>query len=171
MLAAKLHKNTRPWLGTGSHLVPIAEWRVANLHIKRWISTLNRYNSSRPNSTINWISLVRVPDSTRVVLSPRWSDTVFGEISPAPLREQWMTRERVLKFWERHAAESAPTPEYIRRIWSNNWGDGSHDVCEPELVLLEPLGAASVLWTKDVRKLFSKPRGRCRNRGSSDVEA
>ncbi len=170
MLAVKLHKDRRPWLGAGSHLVPIAEWRVASLHIKRWISTLNRHNGSRPNSTINWISLVRVPDSTRVVLSPHWSDTMFGETSPSRLCDHWMTRERVLKYWERHADDTAPTPEYIRKIWSDQWGEGSHDVCEPELILLQPVGVAHVLWIKDARKLFSKPKSRCRKKTWIDVE-
>lgn len=63
MLAVKLHKKAMPWLGRGSHLVPIVKWEAGKLQVRRWRYVLTASRTAPwPNNQIHFLTLVQIPD-------------------------------------------------------------------------------------------------------------
>ena len=53
MLAIKLHKGPKPWLGKGSFLIPIIDWKSGRVQIRTWL---------RWGKRTRFLSLVRIPE-------------------------------------------------------------------------------------------------------------
>lgn len=162
MLAIKLHKRRRPWLGKGSHLIPIVSWEAARVHLREWIRTLE---SSRPawypNSKINYLTLVRIPPDLPVEIRflaasderastlPVFMEMTLGAgggqtccLSPmSPLRDHPPEVKRALA-----EHENAQRPQGAARAFP-----GRPFACWPELVLGRALPRKCVVWTKEVR--------------------
>lgn len=149
MLAVKLHRKERPWLGTGSHLVPIFNWDVGYVHVKKWIKLLNNQNRGRPNHYIRYMTQVRIPDNLGVGLFRDW----FHSYAP-----------KAFKRWENIDQEKK---QEIAEYWDNPPGtfdfdhhrfskDGGPDYPFPEIVLGEPLPEDRILWTKDLFLLYKE---------------
>lgn len=63
VLAVKLHKKAHPWLGGGSHLVPIIKWDSGQLQVRRWHYLLTATKTKPwPNNTIHYLTMVQIPD-------------------------------------------------------------------------------------------------------------
>ena len=140
MLAVKLHKHKRPWLGKGSHLIPILSWKTGKVHIKRWINLLDYQNESRPNNKIRYITLVKIPDDHPVFLASDWGDKIifvhlFGGIEFKPL-----------------SAISHEIKRFIMEVPD----------LEPEIILGKSLPPSCIKWTKNIQLLYkSNKKTRC----------
>lgn len=155
MLAVKLHRKKRPWLGRGSHLVPVLRWDYARIRIKNWIRTLE---SSRwvDNHTIRYVTLVRIPDDHPVGLQCDWIEKAFGFFSGESVQRdsqgRWMfptLREVPQEYKEELLRWSDPEwTKYISgRVGGPFW-------THPEVILGAPLPASRILWTKSRLLLY-----------------
>ena len=72
MLAVKLHREKKPWLGKGSYLIPIVSWGTGRGQILNWINILNREKKYKP---VRFITLVKIPDSHPVALYCHWIES------------------------------------------------------------------------------------------------
>jgi hypothetical protein len=133
MLAVKLHKHKRPYLGKGSYLIPILDWGKNKLFINDWIRILRTMRSG--NNKINYITLVKIPDDHPVFLAEDWIKKLFWGIEFKPLRE--IERE---------------TKENIKD--TPCWAD------PPELILGKPLPKSCIKWTKDIRLLYGMSKNK-----------
>jgi len=73
MLAVKLHKEKKPFLGAKSYLIPIINWKKGKTQIKNWVTLLNDHGGKNPNNRINYISLAKIPDDHPEFISCDWS--------------------------------------------------------------------------------------------------
>ncbi len=63
MLAVKLHKKALPWLGSGSHLVPIVRWGAGKLQVRRWHYLLTASRTTPwPNNQVHFPTMVQISD-------------------------------------------------------------------------------------------------------------
>jgi len=149
MLAVKLHKDRRPWLGKGCHLIPIVSWPAARVHIHEWMRVLptNR-RTVYPNTRTNYITLVKIPDDLPVCFrfcygNSNWLKAIC-----------WSNEFKPLKDW----------PQDVKKAigdWfdgSENWGPGGAAADEVEVILGAQLPSSCVKWTKDVRLLYGRKR-------------
>ena len=134
LLAVKLHKKAKPFLGKGSFLVPVLCWEKAHRDVRNWISMLNHHNRFRPNNKILFVTLVRIKDNFPCTLNDDWivqdDDYVTWKQVPAKMKEEqvhWLNDN------ERQVAAT-----------------GSF----PQLILGSTVPSACILWTKDARLLF-----------------
>lgn len=144
MLAAKLHKTPKPRLMKGSYLVPVIHWKgeraSAEVSIRQWRKILEEpvagQRRHRPNRTIRYLSLVRIPDHHSVA--------VFFDFSERQLMMQgvWPIQFRPLREWK----------------CKSDLND--HEWCTSEVMLGERLPDSAVLWTKDILKLYGRPARR-----------
>jgi hypothetical protein len=172
MLAIKLHKKPVPFLGVGSHLVPIMSWLTGERFVRNWVPMLNRQNRHRPNNQIHYITLVRIPDSTQLHLNTDWCSFNDDYQSFASLQQEGsheITERKILKKDEHGATvgvEWVKDPWFIAgKEWYAQWFDPDLENyrdtkepigmrgCLPEIILGEKLPNRCVLWTKDFRLL------------------
>ena len=142
MLAVKLHRQKKPWLGKGSYLIPIISWETGKVQILRWINLLNRQNRTRPNYLIRFITLVKIPDDHPVVLYEDWVES--------RLRRQWR-----VGFEFKHLREESSELKKHLKDWSDRDPDlPGPDLETPELILGKTLPLSCIKWTKDMRLLY-----------------
>ena len=151
MLAVKLHKGKKPWLGKGSHLIPIVSWELDKIRIKSWLHILNEdvkkgwmpKTKARYRYPIRYITLVKIPDEHPVCLFLSWLERQFlgMEIKFTPLRD--IPEERKKALMERD--KEGPS----------HW--------QPEMILGAPLPESCIVWTKDIRLLFEGDKRRKHN--------
>jgi hypothetical protein len=145
LLAVKLHKRKRPWLGFESYLLPVARWDIADRHIRSWMHTLTRGRGAKnpwwPNDQIHYLTLVKVPDDHPVKIYVSWG---------ARYLQQDEDPFRPLREWD---------PEVKEAIGSWDPENGEPYCFEPEMILGAPLAPKHILWTKDIRLLRRKPSG------------
>ena len=127
MLAVKLHESKKPWLGKGSYLIPIFEWRSGRNHILRWAGLLTRHGWK-----LRYITLVNIPDDHPVFLASDWAETVgtnliIGSLPVAPF---------------------SFIPDELKKEIMNDYD------WLPELILGKPLPKSCIKWTKDIRLLY-----------------
>lgn len=77
MLAVKLHKKPKPYLGEGSYVVPLFDWKGGESLVRSWTRTLNQSNRGMPNDKIRYMTLVRIPDDLPVSLHDDWINKTF----------------------------------------------------------------------------------------------
>jgi hypothetical protein len=150
MLAVKLHKNPRPWLGQGSNLVPIASWDTGRVHLRQWVRALTTTGARKSNNKINHLTLVRLPDDFPVALRMFYGNSNFIRqvvlLDPMP--------------W----CDVPPEAKQALRDWWDGWGrpETKHHQCggvmadEPRIVLGRRLPDSAILWTKDARLLWQR---------------
>jgi hypothetical protein len=161
VLAIKLHKTKKPWLGRGSYLVPVTDWRTGRVHIKHWIRLLNRFNAGSTNDAIRFITLVRIPDSHPVLLFAdcfeKYAMAWMGcRVVPEPLSAQMMLVQRLLMLWPADRIDEAPSPALLRSFSFRQVGEARR--MSPELILAKRLPPSATLWTKRVQLLYGKPK-------------
>ena len=149
MLAARLHRTPNPWLRRGAYLVPITLWDgegVSAAQSVRWWrkaleNPLRRRRRGRPNRTIRYITLVRIPDDFPVWVADHWQlgQEMRDDGEPFEFRP---LREAMADF---------PLGE-INEHW----------FCAAELILGRSLPKSAILWTKDVRLLYRRRKKRTR---------
>ncbi len=156
MLAVKLHKKPKPWLGKGSYLLPITTWPAARVQVQNWIKRL---------PYIRFISLIKVPDE--------WPIAILGWIRIYSDKPPYKPIDdfKPVRAW--------PVGEKRER---GEWGDASVDEMTKQAVpgdLKHPyaemtLGAAlptsCIKWTKDVRVLYRGKAARPGNRRTAHAE-
>jgi hypothetical protein len=134
MLAIKLHKKSKPFLGKGSYLVPVLCWEKAHRDVRNWIAMLNHHNRFRPNNKILHVTLVRITDDFPCTLNEDWIDNdddyVPWQQVPAHVKEEQV---HWIEGTEWH---SAPTGNF------------------PQLILGATVPSRCILWTKNARLLF-----------------
>lgn len=159
MLSVKLHRKKRPWLGRGSHLVPILRWDLAKVRIKNWIRLLES-GWRGTNHTIRYLTLVRIPDDHPVALQHDWDDKMLGLISGEPVardaegRAVFPALSDVPAEWKAELmrwTSGGEAPYGSRRA-------GGPKLPLPEVILGAPLPASRILWTKSRLLLFRGDR-------------
>jgi hypothetical protein len=139
MLAVKLHRTRRPWLGRGSHLVPILKWSTGRVRVRNWIRTLESGWRGGPNHTIGYLTLVRIPEQHPVALEQDWIDKYFQEhrglLGPGDERGHVVLP----------ALRDIPASVKQELL---EWSDGGPRHPLPEFILGAPLPASQILWTK-----------------------
>lgn len=153
MLAVKLHRKKRPWLGRGSHLVPVLRWDHARIRIKDWIRTLESSRRAK-NHTIRYITLVRIPDDHPVGLQYDWIEKALGYVSGEPVqldsKGRWIfptLRDMPNEYKKGLLRWSDPGRAQTGRVGGPYW-------THPEVILGAPLPASQVLWTKSRLLLY-----------------
>jgi hypothetical protein len=184
MLAIKLHKKPVPFLGRGSHLIPIMSWPVGERFLRNWVPMLNRQNPWRPNNQIHYITLVRIQDSTRLTLNPDWAhkDDSYEPFADLPQKcyfeeDEWRWVDK-----DANGFPCRPTKqprfrwEMAGKEWFGQWIEP--ELCQhqdtkepigmrrslPEIILGEKLDDRCILWTKDFRLLY---QGNAKAKGES----
>jgi hypothetical protein len=183
MLAIKLHKNPRPYLGYHSYMVPIMNWSVGERFLRNWLPVLNYDNRSGRNNKIHYISLVRIPPDTRLAISPDYAHFHFEY---PPFREHgqenqyWCEADGIVSKaeYERQAPEKK-NDYWLRpgREWYAKWKDPQPSDYKngekrigmtrivPEIVLGQTLSERHILWTKDFRLLYHGNKKNTRHTG------
>ena len=163
MLAVKLHKRKRVFLGRGSYFVPILNWETGRVYVRNWIQILNRSNRSGRNNCIRFISLIKLPGNCRVGLFDDWFNfglSTFHEVPTFREVEQEI-KSKLYRWREFHSSRiSAAGMDYCdpgKDIPSMSWE-------VPELILGEALPRACVKWTKDIRLLHRGDKRKMRSR-------
>lgn len=146
MLAVKLHRQKKPWLGKGSYLIPIASWETGKVQIFNWIRILNtsgkRASSSKFRPPIKFITLIKIPDDHPIALYHDWIESKLRrkdrkEFEFKFLREQSSELKKELKEWSDRDPD-LPGP----------------DIEAPELILGQALPSSCIKWTKDIHLLY-----------------
>lgn len=103
MLILKFHKKSKPFLGKGSFVVPVFEWKAADELLKLWHKTLDHCNRGAPNDKVRFATLARLPDSLPVSLHFDWSDRhlTFLPWKDHPLDDVDIVREQLSQREER----------------------------------------------------------------------
>jgi hypothetical protein len=155
MLAVKLHKNKKPFIGYGAYLIPIINWETGKTQIKTWIKVLTRDDAiNYPNNKINYITLVKIPDEHLVFLADDWVMKYLG-VKFKPLKEiEDSIKREIGKFYKENGILSDNKVNNIETT------KGSPLAPSPELILGERLPESCIKWTKDIRLLY---RGDKRN--------
>ena len=152
MLAIKLHKKLTPFLGVGSHLVPIMSWHAGERFVRNWVPILNRRNRHRPNNQVHYITLVRILDSTRLTLNTDW---IHKDDNYQPFADLLQNSYTEPDGWcisgkDWYGRWTDPLPSEYRM---ENPRIGMMR-CVPEIILGEKIPDSCVLWTKDYRLLY-----------------
>lgn len=172
MIAIKLHKKAQPWLGTGSHLVPIIKWQAGKLQVRRWHYLLTATKATPwPNNQIHFLTMVQVPDDWPVRFSFDYSarsDSIrLGRFNPNEFRalKDWPpeVKRAMQEWWDAYYVKP------VRRqvgFWEVVVPGGSQTgglmSRQPELILGKKLPASCVKWTKDIRLLYGRQSKRQR---------
>jgi hypothetical protein len=195
MLCVKLHKTPIPWLGKGSYVIPIGDWRTGDWHVRQWIRTMttSRRVSYRTNK-VNYITLVRIPDDTPVELicgygASSWIKALYLPKKAEPVRDLPAELKRALtKWWDAYLVKPAPLPRgltvkapsredsaaFIETLEAACSGTAKSEpggpiVDEPRFILGRALPQSCVKWTKDIRLLYGRRPPRHRN--AADFES
>ncbi len=152
MLAIKLHKKPTPFLGMGSHLIPIMSWQTGERFVRNWVPMLNRQNRHRPNHLIHYITLVRILDSTHLTLNSDW---IHKDDNYQPFADLLQNSYTESDGWcisgkDWYGRWIDPLPSEYRM---DNPRIGMMR-CVPEIILGEKLADSCILWTKDYRLLY-----------------
>lgn len=139
MLAVKLHKTKRPWLGRGSYLVPVLDWKTGSVQIHNWVRVLDvSRRERRPNTTIRYMTLCRIPSRHPVALFNDWADKILEGVKFIPLRNTDFRIKSDLRRWY-----GSTDPSF---------GPGGPYSTLPELILGAPLPPSCVKWTRELRR-------------------
>lgn len=164
MLAVKLHKKENPWLGSGSHLVPIVRWDAGKLQIKRWHYLLTATKTTPwPNNQIHFLTMVKIPDHWPVRFSFDYSarsDSLrLVHFRPNEVRElkDWPQEVKLAlqEWWD--AYDVLPVRQQAgewKIVVPGGFQTGGLMSCQPELILGRKLPDRCVKWTKDIRLLY-----------------
>jgi hypothetical protein len=109
MLAIKLHKKTKPYLGKDSYVVPLFNWKSGESLVRSWLRVLTRYNRGMPNDKVRFMTLVRIPDDLPISLHDDWINKTF-EFLP------WKEHPRENHEIPRKAANKKPDPSWFGRF-------------------------------------------------------
>lgn len=109
MLAVKLHKIRKPYLGNGSYVVPLFNWKSGESLVRLWSRVLNRSNRGMPNDKVRFMTLVRIPDDLPVSLHNDWINKTFEFL---PWKEH--PRENHEIPWK--SAKQKPDPRWFDRF-------------------------------------------------------
>jgi hypothetical protein len=177
MLAVKLHKKSMPWLGRGSHLVPIVKWEAGKLQVRRWRYVLTASRTAPwPNNQIHFLTLVQIPDDwpVRFIFD-------YGARTNLKMGLFQSNEFRALRDWPQEVKQalqewwSAYYALPIRRqvgAWEVIVPGGSEPgglmSRSPELVLGRKLPDSCVKWTKDIRLLYGRQAKRRRTEGKGE---
>lgn len=126
MLAIRLHIKKNPKLNKGCYLIPIFNWEEDQKIVKDWIKTLKE-SSKCPNHSINYITLVSIPDDFPVYIAMDWSDKMVLKMLDIPMTFEPLSKQK----------------EYVKAIADDHWLQ--------ELVLGAKLPKKNIKWTKDYR--------------------
>ncbi|MGA2066629.1 MAG: hypothetical protein ABSG86_16755 [Thermoguttaceae bacterium] len=165
MLAVKLHKKALPWLGSGSHLVPIVRWDAGKLQLRRWHYLLTASRTTPwPNNRVHHLTLVRIPDDLPVRFVFDYGARtnlkmgIFRSQEFRALRDWPQEVKRALQEWW-DAYYARPQRRMIGS-WEVVVPGGSEPgglmSRQPELVLGKKLPDSCIKWTKDIRLLYGR---------------
>jgi hypothetical protein len=181
MLALKLHKKSIPWLGSGSHLLPVITWDAANLQLRKWRKLLTAAKGRTtpwPNTQINFVTLAQIPDNHPVrfrfasgpsnFVKESWYDA--GDCRP--LQEYPDALKRYLaEWWDAYNRESRKVVDKngmpvrfggLEVVIQGRFETGGLLADAPELILGKALPKACAKWTKDLRLLYGRKTPRRR---------
>lgn len=171
MLAVKLHKRAIPWLGRGSHLVPIVKWEAGKLQVRRWRYLLTAFKTKPwPNNQIHFLTMVQIPDDWPVRFVFDYgarTNLKMGLFQSDEFRalQDWPQEiKRALQEWW----DAYHVPSQSRQIgaWKVVVPGGSEPgglmSRSPELILGRKLPDSCVKWTKDIRLLHGRQARRRR---------
>lgn len=147
MLAIKLHRTKKPWLGKGAYLLPIGNWAVGRTHIFRWRHMMDHYASRWPCHNPRYISLVKIPDNHPVSFHRDWGWGEPNYPKQCPLKKVPIEDRKALnklQFYEEYCGDEK------KRLRMEL----------PDMVLGAPLPDKCVKWTKDIRLLYGKDKKR-----------
>ena len=144
MLAIKLHKKPKPFLGQGSYLVTVPFLEKAHRDVRNWIAMLNHHNRFFPNNKILYVTLVRITDVFHARLTVTGLSTMRTmSLAASPRRHEEGTK--------------------VHWIEGSNW-DPAAIGSFAQLILGATIPSRSVLWTKNARLLF---RGDLKRKGKA----
>lgn len=178
MLAVKLHKKPHPWLGSGSHLVPIIKWDSGKLQIKRWHYLLTATKKTPwPNNQIHFLTLVQIPDDLLVKFVYDYSarsDTLrLGLVNPDEFRalKDWpdVVKQDIQQWWDAYYLE--PSRRLIgswELITAGGSQTGGLMSRQPEVILGKKLPDSCIKWTKDIRLLYNRKAKKGRAKSADD---
>lgn len=141
MLAVKLHRKERPWLGRGSYLVPIFNWDIGYVQVRKWIRVLNNENRNCPNHHIRYMTQVRIPGEHVVALHEDWIENIFPRDYKRWKDISQAKKQQIANRWENPGTFEKGWLDGLRCPW-------------PEIILADPLPAKHTLWTKDLYLLY-----------------
>jgi|GEM_PF-1390935 len=159
MLAVKLHKRKKPYLGKGSFLIPIRTWRSGRTQVRTWLWLLNRFNKGSPNDCIRYITLVKIPDDHPVFLGLDWTAR-FGGPKFVKLKEVPAEIKQLLDV----AGPDDKPPIVLQSYIRDQVSVGAPLAPFPELILGRRLPASCIKWTKDIRLFYRKDPTKRRSR-------
>jgi hypothetical protein len=149
MLAVKLHKNKKPWLGKSSFLIPVASWSTGKIHVKNWIKLLQDkpefYGKKLiQNNKINYITLVKIPEDHPVEIFHSPSSKFCVNLKNPNFPQLKSQGE-----WSENGELLNDNRQRLKMFLD----DGPADIW-PELILGKKLHDSCVKWTKDIRLLY-----------------
>ena len=182
MLAVKLHKKAIPWLGKGSHLLPIITWDAGNLQLRKWRKLLTASRTTPwTNNQINFLTLAQIPDNHPVrfrfasgpsnFVKEWWYDS--GDCRP--LRDYPDALKRYLaEWWDAYNRKSRTVVDRdgipvrvggFEFAIQGHFETGGLMADAPELILGKALPRSCVKWTKNLRLLYGRKTPRRRPGG------
>ena len=173
MIAVKLHKKRKPWLGRGSYLIPIFNWTYGKTYIRNWLRTLEESKGRRKE--YKYITLVKIPDKTFLYIHDDWCSYLkylwelykYGSLPAvqisggSDMKVDIVNREFDLnEFWKVNKEAWKPLKEHQKKYkdWFSGISGGTWEITHPEIILGENLPDSCIKWTKDLRLLYKKEK-------------
>ena len=176
MIAVKLHKKPKPFLGKHSFLIPITNWKTGQIQIKHWLRLLEKTTNQKgqsiriSNTKINYITLVKIPPEHPVSIYKSFHHRGKWPPDFVKLKDHDEYEINLLLEWnDSHKEERDLYPKITRKeildnkkfeltipsldVWIDDEGQGPAHFW-PELVIGEKLPDSAIKWTKDIRLLY-----------------
>lgn len=162
MDAINFHKDLKPRLGRGSHLLPVGDRRVGQPRIRQGVSLLAAAGrTGHPDSRIHYLTPVEIADDMPVAFIAGYgaSSSIKGLYfadHAAPLRDLPLdVKQAFTRWWDGYLAGDRSEP-------------GGPLADEPRVIAGRSLSDRCIKWTEDIRLLYGRLRKRRKRLGSSD---
>lgn len=138
MQVIKFHAQKKLVLSRNTYYIPIFTWEDGEVFMKRW------YRHLKSRQKIEYISLIKVPDDHPVFIAMTPTAKTIAAPTFTPLCDIPEHGKALIADWYRRFAVDCNADFNTANL--------------PELIIGEPLPAASIKWTKRVKVLFQDHR-------------
>ncbi|WP_027185504.1 hypothetical protein [Desulfovibrio inopinatus] len=155
MLAIKLHKDAKPWLGKNTCLIPVFSWEWAEEAVAHWAEGIQGIHPSQKGK-VNYVTLVEVGPDHPVSVITAWQDPRKAEQEFQPM-SQWEDELRTtMKETMEHKLRIAPPMVNVGTLVQSDQYRCHMHVNLPKILLAKRLPKAKIVWTKALSDVVRK---------------
>ncbi len=147
MLAIKLHKEEKPWLGKNTCLIPVFSWEWAEGAVAHWAEGIQNIHPSQKGK-VNYVSLVEIGPDHLVSVITAWRDPRKAEQEFAPMNQWEEELRKIMQETMEHKLRIAPPIVNMGTLVQSDQYKCQMHVNLPKILLGKRLPKANILWTK-----------------------